>query len=84
MLSVSPFLVIDDNTNFEVIKKFKSTLYTRHKVDLELNFSRTYPFFLKFLEYGMDKFHLSSISRENSPWYVHINLNEDQVHIFKN
>ena len=67
MLSVSHFLVIYGNTNFEVIKKFKSTLYTRHKVDLELNFGITYSFFLKLSEYGMDKFHLSSISRENSP-----------------
>ena len=56
MLSVSPFLVIDDNTNFEVIKKFKSTLYTRHKVDLELNVGRTYSFFLKNFRIDMNKF----------------------------
>jgi hypothetical protein len=56
MLSISPFLVIDDNTNFGVIKSFKSTLYIRHKVDLELNFGRTYSFFLKILEYDMNKF----------------------------
>ena len=42
--------------NFGVIKVFKSTLYTRHKVDLELNFGRTYSFFLKNSEYGMNKF----------------------------
>jgi len=59
-------LVIDDNTNIGVIKEFKSTLYTRHKVDLELNFGRTYPFILKFSEYDMDKFYPSSMSRENS------------------
>ena len=63
MLSISPFLVIDDNTFKRVIKSFKSTLYTRYKVDLELNFGRTYPFFLKFSEYDMDKFHLNSIER---------------------
>ena len=56
MLSIFTFLVIDDNTNFGVIKVFKSTLYTRHKVDLELNFGRTYSFFLKISEYGMNKF----------------------------
>ena len=42
--------------NFGVIKVFKSTLYTRHNVDLELNFGRTYSFFLKVSEYGMNKF----------------------------
>jgi hypothetical protein len=42
--------------SFGVIKVFKSTLYTRHKVDLEFNFGRTYPFFLKILEYCMNKF----------------------------
>ena len=51
MLSISPFLVIDDNTNFGVIKSFKSTLYTRHKVNLELNFGRTYSFFLNILKH---------------------------------
>ena len=56
MLSISPFLVIDDNTFKRVIESFKSNLYTRHKVDLELNFARTYPFFLKFSEYDIDKF----------------------------
>ena len=50
MLSISPFLLIDDNTNFGVIKSFKSTLYTRHKVDMELNFGRTYSFILKISE----------------------------------
>ena len=61
MLSIFPFLVIDDNTFKRVIESFKSNLYTRHKVDLELNFGRTYSFYLNFSDYGMDKFHLSSI-----------------------
>ena len=51
-----PFFIIDDNTNFGVIESFKSTLYTRHKVDLELNFGRTYSFILKISENGMNKF----------------------------
>ena len=56
MLSISSFLVIDDNTFKGVIKRFKSTLYTRHKVDLELNFGRTYSFFLKNFRIDMNKF----------------------------
>ena len=42
-----PFLVIDYNTFKWVIKRIKSTLHTRNKVDWELNFGRTYPFFFE-------------------------------------
>jgi hypothetical protein len=42
--------------SFGVIKVFKSTLYTRHKVDLEFNFGRTYSFLLKISECCMNKF----------------------------
>ena len=42
--------------NFGVIRVFKSTLHTRHKVDLEFNFGRTYSFFLKILEFDINKF----------------------------
>ena len=57
MLSISSFLAIDDNTKFWSDKsEFKSILHTRHKVDMELNFGRTYSFFLKISEYDMNKF----------------------------
>ena len=62
-----PFLVIDDDTFKMSDKWFKSTLYIKHKVDLELNFGWSYPFSLKISEYSMDKFHPSSMSRENFP-----------------
>ena len=52
--------------NFGVIKVFKSTLYTRHKVDLELNFGRTYSFSWKFQNMVWIN-SPSSMSRENSP-----------------
>ena len=52
--------------NFGVIEVFKSTLYTRHKVDLELNFGRTYSFSWKFQNMVWINFP-SSMSRENSP-----------------
>jgi hypothetical protein len=42
--------------SFGVIKVFKSTSYARHKVNLKLNFGKTYSFFLKILEYCMNKF----------------------------
>jgi hypothetical protein len=44
MLSISPFLVIDDNNSRSDKKVFKSTSYTRHKVDLRVNFEVAYPY----------------------------------------
>ena len=68
--------------NFGVIKVFKSTLYTRHNVDLELNFGRTYSIFLKISEYDMNKFTYIRWVEKTPPWYVLINLNEYQEHIY--
>ena len=66
--------------NFGVIKVFKSTLYTWHKVDLELNFGRTYSFSWKF----QNKVWINSPRwvERTPPWYVHINFHEYQVHIY--
>ena len=49
---------------------------------MELNFGRTYSFFLKISEYDMNKFTKVRWVERTSPLYVHIILNEYQEHIY--
>ena len=56
MLSISPFLVIDDNTIFGVIKSVQVNFIHLALSGLEIELWKNLLIFLKISEYGMNKF----------------------------
>jgi len=67
MLSISPFLVIDDNTSQKWFEKVQVNSIHKAQGRLEIELWIYLPNFLKIIENRMDKFLQGSRCRENSP-----------------